>query len=205
MFKTSTFAYWCCQVVGWGMAWGVMALNGVFHYSPYGKIAINCVAGFLATHLLRAFMRRYARQVLPFPKESIRLLLAIFFTTGLATVFKALGFYFFEEYHGVLTSSKLFLLFPMDYLLLIVPWTLFYWFYRFVVRSKVQDLERRRLEWRLSEMQDRARELGISMEGLMDKMGRILALIEEDPARARSEITAFSRLLREAYLDGPTN
>ena len=39
------------------------------------------------------------------------------------------------------------------------------------------------------------------MDGLMEEIGRILALIDENPSGARSEITAFSRLLREGYLD----
>ena len=39
------------------------------------------------------------------------------------------------------------------------------------------------------------------MEGLMDEIGHIVRLIDENPARARSEITAFSRLLREGYLE----
>ena len=50
-------------------------------------------------------------------------------------------------------------------------------------------------------MQTRAREAGISMEGLMDQIAGILPLIDDDPARARNEITAFSRLLREGYLE----
>ena len=162
---------------------------------------ITCVAGLLGTHLLRTFLRRYARQTLSPPKEALRLLLAILFTTGVATAFKCLGFYFFEKYHGALTSYALFLLFPADYLLLIVPWTLIYWFYRFVTLNRVQTRERRRLEWRLKEMQTRAGESGITMEDLMEEIGRILALIDENPSRARNEITAFSRLLREGYLD----
>lgn len=199
MFKTSTFAYWCCQVAGWTAAWGVYALNSHYNHATSSIGTIVCVSGFLATHLLRTFMHRYARTILPFPKESIRLLLAIFFTTGLATAFKTLGFYYFRPYFEI-TPVKLFLLYPTDYLLLIVPWMLLYWGYRFVLRGRAQARERRRLEWRLQEMQTRARELGISMEGLMDEMGRILPLIEKDPASARNEITAFSRLLREAYL-----
>jgi two-component system, LytTR family, sensor kinase len=200
MFRTSTFAYWCCQVAGWTLTWGVYALNGFYYHQPHRIFTISCVSGFLATHLLRTFLRQYARPILPFPKESIRLLLAIFFTTGLATAFKSLGIYFFEPYHGPLTATKLFLLFPTDYLVLIVPWTLVYWGFRFALRSKAQALERQRLEWRMEEMKIRAGETGITLEGLMDKMGDILPLIEEDPARARNEITAFSRLLREAYL-----
>jgi hypothetical protein len=78
---------------------------------------------------------------------------------------------------------------------------LIYWGYRLVIRNRAQALERHRLEWRLREMQTRAGESGITMDGLMEEISRIVALIDENPARARSEITVFSRLLREGYLD----
>jgi hypothetical protein len=203
MFKTSTFAYWCCQLVGWGLVGLIFKLNSLFSSSPNLKATtVTCVAGFLATHLLRTFLRSYVRRTLPFPKEGVRLLLAIFVTTGLATAFKCLGLYFFSEYDFLhLTSEKVFMVIPVDYLIVIVPWTLIYWFYRTAVRTTAQNLERRRLEWRLKEMQTRAGESGITMDGLMEEIGRILTLIDENPTRARNEITAFSRLLREGYLD----
>jgi hypothetical protein len=201
MFKTSTFAYWCCQFAGWGLAWSIYVLNGFNYHTHTDKMTITCVSGFLATHLLRTFLRRYASQTLPFPQEGPRLLLAIFFTAGLATALKGMGLYFFEEYHGTLTSAKLFLLFPADYLLLIVPWTMIYFGYRFISQRRTQTIELRRLEWRLKEMQTRADKSAITVEDLMGEINHILALIDENPGRVRNEITAFSRLLRESYLD----
>lgn len=173
-------------------------MNGdIYHW--YTNIApYTCIPGFLATHFLRTYMHRCARHALSLPKEGLYLLLGIILTTGLATALKCAGLYYFDDH--TLTCCMVFLSIPMDYLLLIIPWTLIYWGYRWVIRTRAQTLERRRLEWRLNEMQTHANGSEVTMEDLMAEVNRILALIDENPESARSEITAFSRLLREGYL-----
>ena len=174
-------------------------LNGYFYYVTQGKVLITCGSGLLATHLLRTFVRRYLPPTQSFRKESLRLLLAIIVTTGLATIFRCLGLYYFTEYHGILTSFKVLVIIIYS-LLLVTPWMLIYWFYRLVVYNRAQTLKRRRLEWRLREMQTHTSGSEVTMEDIMEEVNRIVALIDENPARARSEITAFSRLLREGHL-----
>ena len=199
MFKTSTFAYWCCQIAGWGFVWGFLVLNNrVFHPGEV-SILMRCGSGLLATHALRTLLRRYLHPAQSLRKEGLWLLLAIICTTALFAALRCVGLYYFTEFHGVLTFHKVLVL-TIDSLLLVIPWTLIYWFYRLVVYNKTQALERRRLEWRLREMQIRAGESGVTMEELMDEIGRIMSLIDENPDGARREITAFSRLLREGYL-----
>ena len=127
------------------------------------------------------------------------MLLAIICTAALATTLKCLSFYLFLEYYEFKPYSVPAIF--ADTLIVIIPWVLIYWFYRAVVLDRARTRERRLLEWRLHEMQAHASESGITMQGLMDEIGHIVQLIDENPARARSEITAFSRLLREGYLD----
>jgi hypothetical protein len=198
MFKTSTLAYWCCQAAGWGFVWGILTMNGYISLARDHYVLHTCIPGFLATHLLRTCMHRFAPRTLTPPKEVLYLLLAIILTIGLATALKSLWLYYFVDYN--LTWYVVFLIFPADYLLLIIPWILIYWGYRLVIRARAQTVQRRRLEWRLREMQTHAAESEITMENLIDEVNRIVELIDENPARARSEITAFSRLLREGYL-----
>lgn len=199
MFKTSTPAYWCCQVAGWGLVWGTLKLNGYYGSVDQHRVLITISSGLLATHALRTIVRRYLPPTPSFRKEGLRLIGAIIFTTGLVTALRCLGHYFFTEYDGIYTPDKVFVIIT-DSLLFVIPWMLIYWFYRLVVYNRTQARERRRLEWRLREMQTHAGESGVTMEDLMKEIGHITALIDENPARARSEITSFSRLLREGYL-----
>lgn len=199
MFKTSTLAYWCCQAAGWGMAWGTLRLNSCLSYPVNPGITLyTCISGLIATHLLRVCLHRFASRALTLPKEGLYLLVSIILTTGLATALKCLALYYFID--DALSWYAVFLFIPLDYLLLIIPWTLIYWGCRLVARTRAQAIERHRLEWRLREMQTHAGESAITVEDLMAEVNRIVDLIDENPSRARSEITAFSRLLRESYL-----
>lgn len=199
MFQASKFAYWCCQLAGWGLLWAAYLLNSYINHQGQNTILIICISGLLTTHLARIFIRRYLPPVASFRKEGVRLLLAIIATTSLTVAFRCFGFYLFLDYNEF-RPYNLPAIFT-DTLIVIVPWMLIYWFYRLVIRDRARMLERRRLEWRLHEMQAHASESGVSMQGLMDEIGQIVKLIDENPARARSEITAFSRLLREGYLE----
>jgi hypothetical protein len=200
MFKHSTIPYWSCQLIGWGLTWGICALNRFYGYVAGYKITITCVAGLLATHVLRMVMHRYEQRALSLKKEALRLILATVFTAALAAVLKGACLYFFARYHGALTPARLFLRLPADYLFLVGPWTLLYWGHRVTLRNRQQSAELRRLHSQFDQMQTRAKELGISVDGLLEETRRIARLIDENPAQARLAITAFSRLLREAYL-----
>lgn len=173
-------------------------MNGEISHWHSNIAPYTCIAGFLATHVLRTCMHRFAPRALTLPKEGLYLLLAIILTTGLATALKCVGLYYFDD--RSVTWWGVFIFTPTDYLILIIPWTLIYWGYRLVIRTRAQTLERRRLEWRLKEMQSHASGSEVTMEDLMAEVNRIVALIDENPESARSEITAFSRLLREGYL-----
>lgn len=175
-------------------------MNGYLVNHANSNIALYTgIPGFLATHVCRTCMRRFAPRIMSLPKAGWYLLLAIFLTTGLATALKGLAIYYFQQHD--LSWSSVFLTIPADYLLLIIPWMLIYWGYRLEIRNRAQTIERRRLEWRLREMQRKAGESGITMDGLMEEISHIIALIDENPASARNEITLFSRHLREGYLD----
>lgn len=199
MFKHSTRSYWSCQFIGWGLTWGIYNLNSRNGYPVGHSITSTCICGLLATHVLRMVMHRYGQRMLPLKKEAIRLTLATFSTAALAAILRILTLYFFVTHY---TSSIPFRLLrsSMDYVLLIAPWTLIYWGHRAILRNRRQANEQRRLHWQLEQMQTRAGELGISMDQLIEEIGRIRPLIDENPTRARSQITAFSRLLREGYL-----
>ena len=97
MFNTSTLAYWCCQAAGWGLAWGIYKMNGEISHWHSNIAPYTCIAGFLATHVLRTCMHRFAPRALTLPKEGLYLLLAIILTTGLATALKCVGLYYFDD------------------------------------------------------------------------------------------------------------
>jgi hypothetical protein len=200
MVKHSALAYWSCQFAGWALTWGLYNLNRLLGHVAGHQVAMTCVCGFLATHVLRMVMHRYGQRMLPLKNEAIRLTLATFLTATLAAILRVLAIYFFVTHYASLTSLRL-LRSSMDCVLLIAPWSLIYWGHRIIIQNRQQSSELRRLHWQLEQMQTRAGELGISMDRLMEEIGRIRPMIDENPARARSEITAFSRLLREGYLE----
>jgi hypothetical protein len=193
MIKRSTFYYLCCQFSGWGIV--LLLMPGSFE-----KMLITVGAGIFATHLLRTFLVRSQWLSGSVKKIWPKLLIAMISTCILAGIVKATFFYFLLEYHGLLTSSRVFL-FIEDYSFFIFPWSIIYWLFNRASTYRRQELEIKRLEWRLKQMSAKAAAATTDPQAITDAISRITALIDQDPEHARAEINSFSRLLREGYLN----
>jgi hypothetical protein len=84
------------------------------------------------------------------------------------------------------------------YLIVIGPWTILYYGYHYMRKTRTEDLQRRRLGLLLKERQ----ELGpvVDIDFITDSLNHIKSTIDQDPEASRQEITAFSQLLRNGYL-----
>ena len=75
-----------------------------------------------------------------------------------------------------------------------------YCLYFHIQKARQKNVELRRLELLLQEKSATAGDTAVDIESITRSLDRIRSLIDEDASGARSEITAFSQLLRTGYL-----
>jgi hypothetical protein len=88
----------------------------------------------------------------------------------------------------------------ISYIIVITPWTLFYYAYHYMQKTRSEDLHRRRLGLLLKERQELAKDPPVDIDFITDSLNHIKSMIDQDPEASREEITAFSQLLRNGYL-----
>lgn len=165
---------------------------------PFGSADIfwiQAAAGLSATHLFRTVIVRLGWRERPvvqiWPWVGVGLLL----TAALAQSMKMVGWSLLIELTG-----RSFFAGVLDYSLLIVPWTLIYFCYHHIRRSRQQCVRNKDLNQRVVSMQEEYERSGTDLGEMLVRLQRISGLIEADPDRSREEITEFSKLLRNGYM-----
>lgn len=177
-------------------------------YSPQNhgieKSVVLAFTGAVTTHLLRNAILRYGWLNLPLTKGLPRLLLGVAFTCMIAglTMYAGNGIFGREMTAPVsFAPARLIFVHIFNFGLLILPWTVMYVLYDYIVRARKEDLERTHLERRVKEMRQQADESGVDVDFIINSLNAIQSSIEENPDRSRAEITKFSNLLRKGYLN----
>jgi two-component system, LytTR family, sensor kinase len=195
MGKSPSRYYLYCQCIGWGSVL-VLTLFLQFIFTSHhltGKwtwrTALFTVLGLLYTHLLRQVLVKYRCLQLPVKLALPKLLLGIMLTAVIA------GSTLTMAVSGLKFYPQIF-----DYILFITPWTIIYYGYHYVLKTRTQDLQRRRLGLLLKERQELAKDPAVDIDFITDSLNHIKSMIDQDPQASREEITAFSQLLRNGYL-----
>ena len=202
MGKSPSRYYLYSQCIGWG---SVLILNlfvQLILTSPYrlaGKwiwrVTLFTLIGLLYTHLLRQIIVRYrwlqppAQQALPKVMSGIILTAVIALTAAMAGSTLA-----------VAVSSRKVFNEIISYIIVITPWTLLYYGYHYMQKTRSEDLHRRRLGLLLKERQEPAKDPAVDIDFITDSLNHIKSMIDQDPQASREEITAFSQLLRNGHL-----
>jgi two-component system LytT family sensor kinase len=204
MHKTSKY-YWWLQIGGWG----ILALILILYWVLLGQrvdqqylipLCIKVLAGIFTTHLFRLFIHRAAWLSLPVEKALPRLGLGILVICLLDTIIRISVINLLDPSSSIkkLEFSTRFLLVTVENGLYIIPWTLIYYFYHYIEKSRKQQLDTLKLETLVKELELKTIKSHINPHFIFNALNSIRALIDENPPRARTAITELSNILRSS-------
>jgi sensor histidine kinase YesM len=197
--------YWWCQIGGWGFVALIMIFfSYTFHEkmngNSYLRLAIMISACLLCTHIFRTIIQRFKWLLLPVEKVLPRL----FMGAIAVSVFSGLLRTVLVEFFNLSENKEKFdfysrvLLNTLDHGMFILPWTLIYYFYHYIEKSRKQQLDTLKLESLVKELELKTIKSHINPHFIFNALNSIRALIDENPGRARTAITELSNILRSS-------
>lgn len=204
--KKKLSAYWLCQIGGWTaycilyiVIYLTLRLKPQPHF--YQVVLFDSLFGLLITHLMRTVIKN---------REILRLSLAaqiqyFFVLTIIASLFwssisieaehllgiesdKASTYTLFEKTVYAMPGSFFFVLI----------WNVFYFTYHDIAKSQKDRIDKVRLETLVKELELKTIKAHINPHFIFNALNSIRALVDEDPARARTAITELSNILRSS-------
>ena len=215
--QTKWRQYWLFQLIGWGS----FALINIFFAFSFAKLvpdyfwrlAIFIVAGVIVSHIMREIITRLGilqkslnKQVLQFFVLTFSLaLIASFISIEVLIGFKLLKAEDQELLKGqglnFLFHKLLIILFnAFSYFILFFIWSLIYFMYHYVTKSRKQQLDTLRLEALVKELELQTIKAHINPHFIFNSLNSIRALVDENPRRARAAVTELSNILRSSLL-----
>ena len=165
------------------------------------RIAIVFSAGILITHLLRLYIKWRGWLLQPVEKVIPRLMIAMVLMSMIYSllVLGAIDFFNLSIEGGKKVSFwKKFVGSTVDNGLFILPWTLIYYFYHFIEKSRRQQMDTLQLESLIKELELKTIKAHINPHFIFNSLNSIRALVDENPERARRAITELSNILRSS-------
>jgi two-component system LytT family sensor kinase len=204
MTKNGNKYYWWCQIGGWGSLALVMVLNSSTLEQKITQkeveiMVITVLTGILVTHVFREVIRRSGWALLTVEKALTKFLIGIVLTCitigliriALADMLNLVSRKSTEFMPRLLTITA-------DTGLMIIPWTLIYYFYHYIQFSSKQQLDTFKLEALVKELELKTIKAHINPHFIFNALNSIRALIDENPTRARTAITELSNILRSS-------
>ena len=200
--------YWICQLGGWGfyvLLYTFYYYTVNYYYSDYPyyfhTVFFEAASGLVISHLMRTVMveTKLLQQTLP---RQILWLTIITFTFGfinsnvVVLVESKMGWE--PEYFKGATFTYKLARTAMGGALFFTIWSLLYFAYHYVVRNQQQLLNQLKLEAAVKELELKTLKAHINPHFIFNALNSIRALVDENPARARTAITELSQLLRSS-------
>lgn len=197
--------YWVYQFVGWGTYVFINVFFAVtFQKLNFGftsRLLIFLGLGILFTHLMRLVIHQSHVMLKPLQQQLfsfmlITLLVALTgasFETGLRNIFdiktkQERGFNITEY---VMSNA-----FYWSVLLFI--WNCIYFIYHYVEKNRKQQVDTLKLEAMVKELELKTIKAHINPHFIFNALNSIRALVDENPARARTAVTELSNILRSS-------
>ncbi len=204
MHKTSKY-YWWLQIGGWG----ILALILILYWVLLGQrvdqqylipLCIKVLAGIFTTHFFRLYIIQAGWLSLPVEKALGRLAIGILIVCLLDTVIRITVINLLDPSSSIkkLEFPTRFLLVTVENGLYIVPWTIIYYFFHYIEKSRKQQLDTLKLESLVKELELKTIKSHINPHFIFNALNSIRALIDENPLRARTAITELSNILRSS-------
>ncbi len=208
MAKGISRYYWWCQVGGWSFLGLTMLF---FAHTFEQKVSVIylwrtvtvIMAGIISTHLLREFIKKMNWLSPPIEKILPKLIIAVIITTLVFILFQMSVYQVFNLYEQHENRIKpdfitRLLANVLDRGLYILPWTLIYYFYHYIDKSRKQQVDTLKMEALVKELELKTIKSHINPHFIFNALNSIRALIDENPNRARTAITELSNILRSS-------
>lgn len=204
MTKNGSKYYWWCQFGGWGSLAMVLVLNSsTFDQQITNRqiqiMVITVLTGIFVTHLFREVIKRSGWTLLSLERAVPRFIIGMLATCILSALIRigvadSLGL----AAHKSSDFMPRLLTLAADTGVMIIPWTLIYYFYHYVLISGRQQVDTLKLEALVKELELKTIKAHINPHFIFNALNSIRALIDENPARARKAITELSNILRSS-------
>jgi two-component system LytT family sensor kinase len=205
MPKNITKYYWWCQFGGWGflaLFWILFSLtfDQKVNLVVLERLVLMILSGVFVTHLFRLVIRRYNWLLLSVEKVLPKLILGIIIVCVLNGLLRigAVNLLNLSTNRSKLDFLTRLLAYTLENCLSIIPWTLIYYFYHYIEKSRKQQFDTLRLEALVKELELKTIKAHINPHFIFNALNSIRALIDENPTRARTAITELSNILRSS-------
>jgi sensor histidine kinase YesM len=199
-----------CQLGGWS-AW--FATNAFFYFNlsdpeKEKEPLIYCalltfviLLGILFSHLMRMCIREYNLLEKPIQKQIISFLFltvafSLLYSSVYVSITRLLNIHLRAEYKITLVNKLIGNAITIFFVLLI--WNLIYYLYHYVERNRKQELNTLKLQSMVKELELKTIKSHINPHFIFNALNSIRALVDENPARARTAITELSNILRSS-------
>jgi sensor histidine kinase YesM len=199
--------YWLFQLLGWGT---FIAINTFFAVTfsqidrvYIGRLIIFVGIGLIMSHLMRTLVKRnsllsksLAYQIIGF--ILISLVFALIIGIIEAKVINWAGLEYKEELKLGLTQLVIANSFYSFIYLFI--WNCIYFIYHYINETRQQQVDTLKLETLVKSLELKTIKSHINPHFIFNALNSIRALIDENPARARTAVTGLSNILRSSML-----
>jgi two-component system LytT family sensor kinase len=204
MQKSSKY-YWWLQFGGWGILALILILINLLFGQQVDEhfligLGIKMLAGIFTTHLFRLYIHHAGWLALPVEKALPWLAIGIIIVCLLDTIIRISVISWLDPSgsNKKLEFSTRFLLVTVENGLYIIPWTLIYYFFHYIQKTRNQELDTLKLEALVKELELKTIKSHINPHFIFNALNSIRALIDENPLRARTAITELSNILRSS-------
>jgi len=198
--------YWICQIGGWGANFAI----SIFFYltlsvrkvnSFFLLITIGVVLGLIFSHLMRMVIKEYRLLQKQLQTQIVSLILvtilfAIIYACANVAIVKMLHLNDDSTLKISLINEVMRNIINNFFLLFI--WNLIYYTYHYVERNRKQEFDTLKLQSLVKELELKTIKSHINPHFIFNALNSIRALVDENPARARTAITELSNILRSS-------
>lgn len=198
--------YWAAQFAGWGLFAAINVfftwLFNRFEANSLVRILFYFEVGIVFSHFMREIIHRSAI-LLKDLKQQIPafILLTLAFSFFITCVVSP-----FEQLYGLRTNAEglplsylsLFITNLVSFIPLLLMWNAIYFMYHFIIKTRKQELDTIKLEALVRQLELNTIKAHINPHFIFNSLNGIRALIDENPAQARTAITQLSNILRSS-------
>jgi sensor histidine kinase YesM len=198
--------YWVFQFAGWGL----FALINVFFallfnsYEPkiLQRILFFMEVGIIFSHFMREVIHRSSLLMKDLRYQILTFLLLTiafsFFITCVVSPFEQLFRLRLNAQGRPVSYLSLFITNLISFIPLLLIWNAIYFMYHFIMKTRKQEMDTIKLEALVRQLELNTIKAHINPHFIFNALNGIRALIDENPARARTAITELSNILRSS-------
>jgi sensor histidine kinase YesM len=206
--KNRIFAYWACQILGWGLfvLGNVLTAPAVGNdlAKVYNVSLMIFIMGIGITHSFRWGIHKWGWKGLNIPALIPRILISSLFMSALFVVFNtALTDLLYEETPLVDSFFEVrFVLNVVNFFVLFFLWNTLYFALNTFENWKKEEIQNLELRAAKTEIELNSFKSQMNPHFMFNSLNSIRALVDEDPNKAKQAITMLSGIMRNNLLLG---